>query len=130
MFFHLFSENFQNVLGPCVSDTALILVNPVYKESRFSSKQTRIKLVPNSSVIPNNLFKMSSPTFCDVVAVRLLSVGAAKLKDLSKNVLEQFLLSGGITNNKSSLAERVFVELLFFLLIQTNTWEQYGQQKI
>ena len=72
MFFHLFSENFQNVLGPCVSDTALILVNPVYKESRFSSEQTRIKLVPNSSVIPNNLFKMSSPTFCDVVAVRLL----------------------------------------------------------
>ena len=43
------------------------------------------------------------------------SVGAAKLKDLSKNVLEQFLLSGGITNNKSSLAERVFVELLFLL---------------
>ena len=42
------------------------------------------------------------------------SVGGAKLKDLSKNVLEQFLLSGGITNNKSSLAERVFVELLFF----------------
>ena len=42
------------------------------------------------------------------------SVGAAKLKDLSKNVLEQFLLSGGITNIKSSLAERVFVELLFF----------------
>ena len=42
------------------------------------------------------------------------SVGAAKLKDLSKKVLEQFLLSGGITNNKSSLAERVFVELLFF----------------
>ena len=42
------------------------------------------------------------------------SVGAAKLKDLSKNVLEQFLLSGGITNNKSLLAERVFVELLFF----------------
>ena len=41
------------------------------------------------------------------------SVGAAKLKDLSKKVLEQFLLSGGITNNKSSLAERVFVELLF-----------------
>ena len=40
------------------------------------------------------------------------SVGAAKLKDLSKNVLEQFLLSGGITNNKSSLAERVFVELI------------------
>ena len=71
MFFHLFSEKFQNVLGPCVSDTALILVNPVYKESRFSSEQTRIKLVPNSSVIPNNLFKMSSPTFCDVVAVRL-----------------------------------------------------------
>ena len=26
------------------------------------------------------------------------SVGAAKLKDLSKKVLEQFLLSGGITN--------------------------------
>ena len=25
---------------------------------------------------------------------------AAKLKELSKNVLEQFLLSGGITNNK------------------------------
>ena len=69
MFFHLFSEKFQNVLGPCVSDTALILVNPVYKESRFSSEQIRIKLVPNSSVIPNNLFKMSSPTFCDVVAV-------------------------------------------------------------
>ena len=54
----------------------------------------------------------------------LHSVGAAKLKDLSKNVLEQFLLSGGITNNKSSLAERVFVELLFFSLIQTNTWER------
>ena len=35
------------------------------------------------------------------------SVVAAKLRDLSKNVLEQFLLSGGITNNKSSLAERV-----------------------
>ena len=42
------------------------------------------------------------------------SVDAAKLKDLSKKLLEQFLLSGGITNNKSSLAERVFVELLFF----------------
>ena len=44
------------------------------------------------------------------------SVGAAKLKDISKNVLEQFLLSGGITNNKSSLAEPVFVELLFFFI--------------
>ena len=44
----------------------------------------------------------------------LHSVDAAKLKDLSKKLLEQFLLSGGITNNKSSLAERVFVELLFF----------------
>ena len=42
------------------------------------------------------------------------SVGTAKLKDLSKKVLEQFLLSGGMTNNKSSLAECVFVELLFF----------------
>ena len=44
------------------------------------------------------------------------SAGAAKLKDLSKKVLEHFLLSDGITtcNNKSSLAERVFVELLFF----------------
>ena len=42
------------------------------------------------------------------------SAGAAKLKDLSEKVLEQFLLSGGITNNKSSLAERVFVKLLFF----------------
>ena len=51
------------------------------------------------------------------------SVGAAKLKDLSKNVLEQFLLSGGITNNKSSLAERVFVELLFFF---TNSDKIYG----
>ena len=40
------------------------------------------------------------------------SVGAAKLKDLSKKVLEQFLLSGGMTNNNSSLAERVLVELL------------------
>ena len=39
------------------------------------------------------------------------SVGAAKLKDLSKNVLEQFLLSGGITNNKSSLVERVHANL-------------------
>ena len=48
------------------------------------------------------------------------SVGAAKLKDLSKNVLEQFLLSGGITNNKSSLAERVFVELLFFFTNSDN----------
>ena len=47
------------------------------------------------------------------------SVGAAKLKDLSKKVLEQFLLNGRITNNKSSLAERVFVKLLFFSLIQT-----------
>ena len=45
------------------------------------------------------------------------SVGAAKLKDLSKNVLEQFLVSRGITNNKSSLADRVFVELLFFFTI-------------
>ena len=44
------------------------------------------------------------------------SVCAAKLKHLSKKVLEQFLLSGGITENKSSLAECVFVELLFFLL--------------
>ena len=43
------------------------------------------------------------------------SVGAAKLKDLSEKVLEQFLLSGGITNNKSSLAELLFVELLFFI---------------
>ena len=43
------------------------------------------------------------------------SVIVAKLKDLSKKVLEQFLLSGRITNNKSSLAECVFVELLFFL---------------
>ena len=43
-------------------------------------------------------------------------VGAAKLKDISKKVLEQFLLRGGITNNKSSLAERVFVELLFFFI--------------
>ena len=42
------------------------------------------------------------------------SVGAAKIKDLLKKVLKQFLLSGGITNNKSSLAERVFVELAFF----------------
>ena len=46
------------------------------------------------------------------------SVGAAKLKDLSKNVLEQFLLSDGITNNKSSLAELVFVELLFLFTKQ------------
>ena len=43
-------------------------------------------------------------------------VGAAKLKDISKKVLEQFLLRGRITNNKSSLAERVFVELLFFFI--------------
>ena len=39
------------------------------------------------------------------------SVGAAKLKDLSNKVLEQYLLRGGITNNKSSLAESVFAEL-------------------
>ena len=39
------------------------------------------------------------------------SVGAAKLKDLSKKVLEE---SGGITNDKSSLPERVFIQLLFF----------------
>ena len=44
------------------------------------------------------------------------SVGAAKIKDLLKKVLEQFLLSGGITNNKSSLAEREFVELVFFFI--------------
>ena len=47
------------------------------------------------------------------------SVGAAKLKDLSKKLfklLEQFLLSGGITNYKSSLAERVFVELSLGIL--------------
>ena len=43
-------------------------------------------------------------------------VGAAKLIDLSKKVLEQLLLSGGITNNKSSLTERVFVELIFFFI--------------
>ena len=45
------------------------------------------------------------------------SVGAAKLKDLSKKMLEQFLLSGGITNYKSLLAERVFVKLLLALTI-------------
>ena len=52
------------------------------------------------------------------------SVDAAKLKDLSKEVLEQFLLRGGITNNKSSLAERVFVELLFFV---TNSDKYIGE---
>ena len=46
------------------------------------------------------------------------SVGAAKIKNLSKKVLEQFLLSGGITNNKSSLAERVFVELLLVRIVE------------
>ena len=45
------------------------------------------------------------------------SVGAAKLKDRSKKMLEQFLLSGGITNYKSLLAERVFVKLLLALTI-------------
>ena len=40
------------------------------------------------------------------------SVGAAKLKDLSKNVLEQFLLSGGITNNKSTKALKVKIRIL------------------
>ena len=53
------------------------------------------------------------------------SVGAAKVKDLSKNVLKQFLLSGGITNNKSSLAERVFVELLLFF---TNSDKYMGAE--
>ena len=53
------------------------------------------------------------------------SVGAAKLKDLSKNVLEHFLLSGGITNNKSSLAELVFVKLLFFF---TNSDKYMGTE--
>ena len=53
------------------------------------------------------------------------SVGAAKLKDLSKNVLEKFLLSGWITNNKSSLAERVIVELLFFF---TNSDKYMGAE--
>ena len=48
------------------------------------------------------------------------SVSAAKLKDLSKKVLEQLLLSDGITNNKSSLTERVFVELLFFFTNSDN----------
>ena len=42
------------------------------------------------------------------------SVGAVKMKDLSKKVLKQFLHSGEITNNKSSLAKQEFVELLFF----------------
>ena len=54
----------------------------------------------------------------EMLRIRLLrlfhSVDAAKLRDLSKKVLEQFLLSTGIINNKSSLAGRVFVELLFF----------------
>ena len=49
-------------------------------------------------------------------------VGAAKLKDLSKKVLKQFLVSGGITNNKSSLAERVFVKLHFSSVL-TSTLE-------
>ena len=53
------------------------------------------------------------------------SVGAATLKDHSKNVLEQFLLSGEITNNKSSLAERVFVELLVFF---TNSEKYMGAE--
>ena len=53
------------------------------------------------------------------------SVGAAKLKDLSKKVLKQFLLSGGITNYKSSLAERVFVELLCFF---TNSNKYMGAE--
>ena len=55
------------------------------------------------------------------------SVDAAKLKDLSKKVLEQFLLNGGITvtNNKSSLAERVFVKLLFFF---TNSDKYMGAE--
>ena len=53
------------------------------------------------------------------------SVGAAKLKDLSKKVLKQFLSSGGITNYKSSLAERVFVELLFFF---TNSNKYMGAE--
>ena len=56
------------------------------------------------------------------------SVGAAKLKDLSKNVLDQFLLSGGtggITNNKSSLAKHVFVKLLFFF---TNSDKYMGAE--
>ena len=53
------------------------------------------------------------------------SLSAAKLRDLSKKVLEQFLLSGGITNNKSSLAERVFVELLFFF---TNSDKYMGAE--
>ena len=51
---------------------------------------------------------------CILLSNLFHSVGAAKLKDLSKKMLEQFLLSGRKTNNKSSLAERVFVELLFF----------------
>ena len=42
------------------------------------------------------------------------SVGAAKLRDLSKKMLEQFLPSGRKTNNKSSLAERVFVNYCSF----------------
>ena len=48
-------------------------------------------------------------------------VGAAKLKDLSKKVFEQFLLSGGIHNNKSSLAEAYLLKLncFSFSLIQT-----------
>ena len=53
------------------------------------------------------------------------AVGAAKLKNLSKKVLEQFLLRGGITINKSSLAERVFVELLFFF---TNSDKYMGAE--
>ena len=75
-----------------------------------------------------NVFRLEMRRTC--LSDLFHSLDAAKLKDLLKNVLEQFQLSGGITNNKSSLAERVFVELLFFSLIQTNTWEQYGQQKL
>ena len=48
------------------------------------------------------------------------SVGAAKLKYFSKKVLEQFLPSGEITNNKSSLAE-----LLFFF---TNSDKHMGTE--
>ena len=53
------------------------------------------------------------------------SVGAAKLKDLSKKVLEQFLLTINLHYLNAYL-----LNYSSFLLIQTNTWERNGQQKL
>ena len=77
--------------------------------------------IPGTEFFLSDLKMFRSEMHCILLPNLFHSVGAAKLRDLSKKMLEQFLPSGRKTNNKSSLAERVFVNYCSFLLIQTNT---------